>query len=249
MAFEVCIPTGNFTWLHPSLVEEDFKEGLYEIPRLEGSKFGASFRLRVSSSTRDAEINALEKLVDASKAKTEGMERQTAAFSYLLDFQDSSHVSLFDLFPQLPKDPHNPAGPALPPKLIERLRKFDSNQVVAWTSGLQRCHNRVCFVPGGPGAGKNFWNLTLAASMQTEVLYLLDINRPLTDVSNKMVRLYQDMYGDSMKPWSVIRMFCWSYEKRSARLGRLEAMAKELQHRAELKGKGQKPLSQTGPMK
>lgn len=250
MAFDLVIPPGHFKWLRPALSSKVVEKGFSEISRLDESKFGATFRIRVSTTTRDAEIGALDKLLSARKQSTQGMQRQVAAFSYLMNFQESFHVSLFTLFPQLPKDPHNPGESTLPPKLIERLRKLDSKQASAWTSSLGTCPNGICFVPGGPGAGKTFWNLTLAASTQTKVLYLLDINRPLTDVANKMLRLHRDMYGDSVKPWSVIRLFYWSYEQKSASLGKLGAMIKELHHRRKLKEEAGKLQDDTenGPL-
>lgn len=255
MAFHVRIPSRNFKWIGPVLGEKSKNPvgSFPDIARLDGSKFGASFKLRVSSTTVNMEIGAMDTLLAAHANKTQGQERQAAAFSYLMNFQQSSYVSLFNLFPQLPKDPHNPAGSSLPPKLIERLQRLDSNQVAAWTSNLAKCPDRICFVPGGPGAGKTFWNLTLAASLQTKVLYLLDINRPLTDVANKMLRLCKEMYGESMKPWSVIRLFYWGFEKRSVSLGRLEAMIKELSHREKLASKTKEERevhsSEPGPLK
>lgn len=69
---------------------------------------------------------------------------------------------------------------------------------------------------------------------RNKVLFLLDINKPLTDIANKMHQLCGELgltrneSDGSEVPRLVIRMFCWSYEKTSIRRGRLAAEREEL---------------------
>ncbi|ROV88865.1 hypothetical protein VPNG_10342 [Cytospora leucostoma] len=142
----------------------------------------------------------------------------------------------------------------IPPKLVERFQKMNSHQRGAYKNLLGNIPDGVCVLPGGPGAGKTFFNLTVAAALlwrdevvnpggdsprasRNQILILLDINKPLTDIANKMHQLCLDMGlerkeadGTEM-PGLVIRMFCWSYEMKSVRRGRLNAEREELLQR------------------
>lgn len=250
MAFQMKMRMTEVLTLQLALPPQVFKDGFTEIPQSDKGQLGATFKLRLSKSTRDAEINALHSLVEARQQKTPEKKAQVLAFQLLMDFKQTTSLSLFTVFPHLPKDPHNISSGALPQKLIERMKSMDADQVAAWKSKLSDCPNGVCIVPGGPGAGKTFWNLTLAAALQAKVLYLLDINRPLSDVAHRMADLMKNVYGDSEKyrPWTVIHMSCWSYEMTSTRFGLLEAQRKELAHRIELQKQGKQPNEEPGPL-
>lgn len=69
---------------------------------------------------------------------------------------------------------------------------------------------------------------------RNKVLILLDINKPLTDIANKMHQLCGELgltrkeSDESEVPRLVIRMFCWSYETTSVHRGRLKAEREEL---------------------
>lgn len=69
-------------------------------------------------------------------------------------------------------------------------------------------------------------------------LLLCDINKPATDIANKFHQLYgqlrltrRDPHSGQDIPRVVVRMYCWSYEKKSLRRGRLEAEGEELLRR------------------
>lgn len=66
-------------------------------------------------------------------------------------------------------------------------------------------------------------------------LLLCDINKPATDIANKFHQLYRQLRLTRRDPGSgqdiprvVVRMYCWSYEKKSLRRDRLEAEGEEL---------------------
>lgn len=69
-------------------------------------------------------------------------------------------------------------------------------------------------------------------------LILCDINKPATDIANKFYRLYRQLGLTRRDPISgepihrvTVRMYCWSYEKKSVRRGRVEAENEELLRR------------------
>lgn len=255
MAFETEMAMSVVRKLQVALPPDVFQNqnGFTTIPRSDKAKLGATFELRLSKSTREAEIHALVSLVKARAEQTPGMETQVAAFSYLLDFKQTLSFSLFSVFPHLPKDPHNTHGTGLPRKLIERMNKMNPSQVAAWKSNLDNCPNRVCIIPGGPGAGKTFWNLTLAAALNARVLYLLDINGPLLDITRKMVHLMTEICGSSekYKPWTVIRISNWPYnklEKTSADGALIELQRKTLERRIQLQKQANELDEETGPL-
>lgn len=69
-------------------------------------------------------------------------------------------------------------------------------------------------------------------------LLLCDINKPATDIANKFQQFYRQLGLTRRDPGSgqhtprvVVRMYCWSYEKKSVRRGRLEAEGEELLRR------------------
>lgn len=280
------------------------------------------FELRLSSSTRDAEIKALDALTGARDAQatrrkeepnknigksleaqlaavmlgsTENpifavdppldfpasslpeapaadaatMEKRVAAFEYFVLLKHKQTSSLFDVFPHM----RSGSGP-LPLKLNERLNTFNAQQREAYIKLLGNIKDGICMVPGGPGAGKTFWNLTVAAALQSKdeikkpghdspskshnsVLYLLDMNRPLTDVANKMVQVYKDLGltkhccddCGAIRPRSVIRMFCWSYEKDEPTRGYITTQRKELDNRRARLRKNLPPIDKdNGPL-
>lgn len=165
-----------------------------------------AFKLSISKATKDAELGSLDKLfLNPKKNRT---VKQKAAFDYLMNFKNPRFtVNMLAHFPQL-KDPlNNPLG--MPSKVVSMLKGFNEHQRIAYRNVLSNLPCGICILPGGPGAGKTHWNLVLTAAIQSKdltvygpderversakVLYLLDINKPLDDTSNKIVKLYKDL--------------------------------------------------------
>lgn len=187
-----------------------------------------NIKLRISSATKDAELGALTKL--AVNPKNDRTQKQHDAFLYLMDFKNPRFsVSLFNHFPHL-ADPMNRG--LLPEKVITMLRGFNEHQIAAYRTVLGSLPTGICVLPGGPGAGKTHWNLVLTTAIQSKneiwlapdrfeprsakVLYLLDINKPLDDTSNKMVKLYKSL---GLKKHAV-RLYGWHY--RGAGTGKVD---------------------------
>jgi hypothetical protein len=185
-------------------------------------------KLRISSATKDAELGALTKL--ALNPKDDRTQKQHDAYLYLMDFKNPRFiVNLFNHFPHL-ADPMNRG--LLPAKVITMLKGFNEHQIAAYRTVLGAINSGVCFLPGGPGAGKTHWNLVLTTAIQSrneiwlgpsnfeprsaKVLYLLDINKPLDDTSNKMVKLYRSL---GLKKHAV-RLYGWHY--RGAGTGKVD---------------------------
>lgn len=187
-----------------------------------------NIKLRISSATKDAEFGAVTKL--ALNPKNDRTQKQHDAFLYLMDFKNPRFtVSLFNHFPHL-ADPMNRG--LLPAKVITMLKGFNEHQITAYRTLLGDLPCGICICPGGPGAGKTHWNLVLTAAIQSKneiwlapgiseprsakVLYLIDINKPLNDTSNKMVKLYRTL---GLKKHAV-RLYGWHY--RGAGTGKVD---------------------------
>lgn len=178
-----------------------------------------NIKLSISSATKDAEFGAVTKL--ALNPKNDRTPKQHAAFGYIMNFKNPRFtVSLFDHFPHL-VDPMNRG--ALPAKVIAMLKGFNEHQISAYRTGLGDLPCGICILPGGPGAGKTHWNLVLTTAIQSKneiwlapdkceqrsakVLYILDINKPLDDTSNKMVKLYKSLGLNK----HAVRLYGWHY--------------------------------------
>ncbi|KUI56422.1 hypothetical protein VP1G_03780 [Cytospora mali] len=251
LVFEVTLPYDNevskkFTSLIPYFSNSPSIQKADEIPDpLEKHCKVVSFQLRLSTSNRDAELGALSTLMNARQSKPTGMYNQVKAFEYTMTFKNPTKIRcLFDHFPHM-RDPILKPH-SVPPKLVERFQNLDAQQIEAYKHILSRIPQGVCILPGGPGAGKTHFNITVAAALllkderlfrgeksprasQNKVLFLMDINQPLTDLANKMHQLCGELNltrqetDGSEVPRIVIRMFCWSYEKLSVRRGKLDA--------------------------
>ncbi|CAN8100468.1 unnamed protein product [Discula destructiva] len=209
-------------------LEDDPDQVGYDAPSRLTSKHAFSDRkayrvtlvLRISMATKDAELGALNKLYynpeDILTVK------QKAAFKYLLGFKDVPFtVNLFTHFPHLRDPINNPGG--MPTKVITMLKGFNEHQRTAYKALLSTLPCGVGIIPGGPGAGKTHWNLVLTAAIQSKnlicqetgspsnrsakVLYILDINKPLDDTCNKIVKLYKSL---GLNKYAV-RLHGWHY--------------------------------------
>lgn len=225
-AFKVKVPSG---------VPEDIVTPMQKDPELVGDapsrlmgkySFGerkayqVTMVLSVSSATKDAEIGAIDRLF--KNPDNVLSDKQKTAFNYLMNFRDGSPtVNLFLNFPHLRDPMNNPGG--MPPKVITMLKGFNEHQRSAYKEILSRIPAGVCIIPGGPGAGKTHWNLVVTAAIQSKnvvhldadttlnrsakVLYILDINKPLDDTCNKIVKLYKSL---GLKRYAV-RLHGWHY--------------------------------------
>lgn len=179
------------------------------------------FSLTVSKATMKSEIGALSRLCD-DRLPGPGYQKRYEAFDYLLSFKNpASRVNLFETFPHMLDPGHH----GVPEKLVLRIKSFDRHQDDAYRNLLAGMPCGVAILPGGPGAGKTHWNLTVAATAQAreviittprggevcrsaKVVYIIDINKALDDVANKMVKLYEDLGMNKQ----VVRMYGWHRE-------------------------------------
>lgn len=220
-----------------------------------------SIELRVSTSTRDAELSALEMLEQGRKEPGTGPWRwRIDAYRYFVEFSPpTGYMRLFSIFPHMMDPILRPETTS--PRLVELFQTLNDQQRSAFKNLLKKIPNGICIAHGCPGAGKTHFNLVVAAALQSrdqimhsgaqspspwnnKVLYLIDINRPLNDSANKMARLYGELgltkkcrIDGSRAPRVAIRMHCWSYEKTSASRNRLQAEWDELNHRMEHPGR------------
>lgn len=219
-----------------------------------------TIELRVSTSTRDAELSALRMLELGRKGQVTGSSQwQLHAYKYFVNLSSpTGHMRLFCMFPHMMDPILKPETTS--PRLVELFQRLNEQQKSAFKNLLDNIPNGICIVHGCPGAGKTHFNLAVVAAMQSrdeimlsgaqspspwsnKVLYLIDINRPLNDTANKMARLYGELgltktskTDGSRGPRVAIRMYCWSYEKTSASRNRLQAEWDELNHRMEHRG-------------
>lgn len=182
--------------------------------------YRVTMQLRLSSATHDAEMGALDRLFKNPQGSLS--LKQEAAFKYMLNFRSIPFtVNMFNHFPHL-RDPNNNPG-EMPPKVIDMLKSFNDHQRDAYKAVLSNLPCGVGIIPGGPGAGKTHWNLVVTAAVQSKnvfwhtpnncsehsakVLYVLDINKPLDDTCNKIVKLYKSL---GLKKRAV-RLYGWRY--------------------------------------
>lgn len=226
-AFKVKVPNNVPDDILRAMEDDPDQVGYYAPSRLTGryafgdkKAYKVTMVLRMSSATKDAELGAIDKLYH----NPDGIltAKQIAAFNYLLNFKHVPFtVNMFNHFPHLRDPINNPGG--MPPKVITILKGFNEHQRTAYKEVLRNIPCGVCILPGGPGAGKTHWNLVLTAAIQSKsiihhgpdnssnrtakVLYILDINKPLDDTCNKIVRLYKSL---NLKRHAV-RLHGWHY--------------------------------------
>lgn len=225
-AFKVRVPNG---------VPEDITPPMQQDPELAGDggsrlvgkyafadkkAWQVTMMLRISTATKDAELGALTKLFKNPDDLLSN--KQKVAFSYLMNFKDVPLVvNLFDHFPHLRDPVNNPGG--MPSRVVAMINGFNLHQRAAYKDVLSSIPCGVCIIPGGPGAGKTHWNLVVTAAIQSKnviyhgpnspsdrsakVLYILDINKPLDDTCNKIVKLYKQL---GLKKYAV-RLHGWHY--------------------------------------
>lgn len=225
-AFKVKMPNNVPSDLIKPMTGDPDEGGLDAASRLhqrhafgKNNGFQVTMVLTMSSATRNAEMGALDALF---KEVGNLSEKKAAASRYLLDFQSVPfRVNLFNHFPHLRDPMNNPGG--MPAKVVTMLKGFNDHQRDAYKAVLSSLPCGVGIIPGGPGAGKTHWNLVLTAAIQSKdvvwygpdkfknrsakVLYILDINKPLDDTSNKMVKLYKSL---GLKKHAV-RLYGWHY--------------------------------------
>ncbi|SPO00167.1 uncharacterized protein DNG_03017 [Cephalotrichum gorgonifer] len=170
-----------------------------------------------------AEMSALNFLSEPKRNKDrEAQPHSLEAFTWMLDFSQEppSSINLFELLPHM----RDPLRGTLPQKLIEMFKDLNEDHLGAYY-GLESVPARLHMVSGCPGAGKTHWNLLVAAiamaktipgnttDHRVRVLYMIDVNKPVDDVADRMYRLVKAA-GLKRK---VIRMYGWPYELRQSK--------------------------------
>ncbi|KAK3938674.1 P-loop containing nucleoside triphosphate hydrolase protein [Diplogelasinospora grovesii] len=186
-----------------------------------------NFYLIASESTMNAELSALDRLTGQYWGAS---DRQLQAFEYFVLLKNPAFtVNLHKRIPHLKDVLVNPLS--VSPQLLARYMRLNAQQKLAYKHGFTDIPCGICILPGGPGAGKTHFNLFTIAMAQSKplpklatknkdqipnesvkVLFMVDMNSPVDDVANRMVRLYDDL-GMNKR---VIRMKGWGYEIKSS---------------------------------
>ncbi|KAK4162022.1 P-loop containing nucleoside triphosphate hydrolase protein [Cladorrhinum sp. PSN259] len=149
-------------------------------------------QLQASEVTVNTERRALRWLVNGIAG-----EAGSSVFSYLMEFKNPKrHVNFCDLYPQVANLDLIPDS-NVRLKMQDTIDRFDEDQRKAYHS-LDRLPEGVAFIPGGPGAGKTRWALTVALLAQAgvnpcKVLYLVDINSAVDDSADRMQAIYENV--------------------------------------------------------
>jgi regulator of nonsense transcripts 1 len=198
-----------------------------------------NFLLTASEATKNAELGALDLLCGRYPNAS---ERQIKAFEYFVLLRNPEFVvDLHEEIPHLKSAMAEPSWPNSP--LAKKFAQLNPQQQAAYLHGFRKLHCGICILPGGPGAGKTHFNLFTIAMAQSKplprpvmdrgrpekrsakVLFIVDMNSPVDDVANRMVRLYKEL---GMKK-SVVRMRGWGAEVRTSdRLNAAEDAASEM---------------------
>lgn len=161
------------------------------------------FLLRFSDHTRAVELKALEAL----KAEKPDL------LSYYATFQAPPPVSSLETHYPSFSDPNLIQDIERRRAAEEIINSFDAHQKDAYKS-LALSQGADFFLPGCAGSGKTYWILSIATLLQLDakrpkVLLLMDINKPLTEVAQRMARQYRKFN----LPYHVIRLCRWSLNK------------------------------------
>ncbi|KAK4458386.1 P-loop containing nucleoside triphosphate hydrolase protein [Cladorrhinum samala] len=195
-----------------------------------------NFMLIASEATKDSELGALELLHGPHANCT---ERQEHAFRWFVKLRDPEFfVDLHDALPHIRATLRQSSFANS--KLGKMYASLNQQQKSAFLDGFRKMPCGICVLPGGPGAGKTHFNLFTIAMAQlhpmpgrnkrkthqpersAKVLFIVDMNSPVDDAANRMVRLYEDL-GMAKQ---VIRMKGWGAEvKLSHKLNEAEDAA------------------------
>ncbi|GAB1318432.1 P-loop containing nucleoside triphosphate hydrolase protein [Madurella fahalii] len=215
--------------------------GFDEVKLASCNAIRVNFLLTASESTKNAELAALEQLYGKHQNAT---ERQIKAFEYFVLLRDPDFVvDLHHEIPHLTTAMQETWWPTS--RQAKKFALLNPQQKAAYMHGFNNLPCGICILPGGPGAGKTHFNLFTIAMAQlkplprpvrvkgqleklcAKVLFIVDMNSPVDDVANRMVRLYDEL---GMKK-SIIRMKGWGSEvKLSGRLNSAEDAASEEMH-------------------
>lgn len=112
----------------------------------------AVFELRVSSSTMEAEIGALETIMSVQKEKRWDIKRKADALKYIMKFgKPAGYVNILAIFPHMESPGHLPGN--VSPDIAKNMRALDPHQQRAYRSLLCNIPDGIGILPGGPGAG------------------------------------------------------------------------------------------------
>ncbi|KAK4192457.1 P-loop containing nucleoside triphosphate hydrolase protein [Podospora australis] len=177
-------------YLKPLLGDASWKAEAKQLRHKQHNPIAVRLRFEASASTMKGELRALNRLMNGN-ASQKGKD----AFAYLLNFRNPRRIVDFgEIFPHM-VDLKEISDPDVRRRLEESLAGFDEDQEKAY-KGLRALPAATYFVPGGPGAGKTWWTLTMTALAQAgarscRALYLLDINSAADDAADRMQGIYQ----------------------------------------------------------
>ncbi|KAL2017340.1 hypothetical protein VTK56DRAFT_2313 [Thermocarpiscus australiensis] len=214
-----------------SITSAELSDGTAEIMLTDDNAVNVNFLLIASEATKNAELGALEFLFGKHVNAT---DRQVKAFEYFVLLRSPEFVvDLHEEIPHLKGVMHGPSWPGSP--LAKKFSLLNPQQKAAYMHGFNHLPCGICILPGGPGAGKTHFNLFTIAMAQSKplprsvkvngrpekscakVLFIVDMNSPVDDVANRMVRLYNELRMNK----SIIRMKGWGTEVKAS--GRLNA--------------------------
>ncbi|KAL5628340.1 hypothetical protein BROUX41_003088 [Berkeleyomyces rouxiae] len=141
--------------------------------------------------------------------------RQISAFKYILDPRVKPE-GYMDIFKTLPHMENPSENPAIPESLKIEFERLNSDHKQAYYN-MNKIPCGLHFVSGCPGAGKTHWNVltsVLALSgfkadgKRPKILYLIDMNKPVDDVANRVIKLCSDAKINIR----MVRMRGWNRE-------------------------------------
>lgn len=162
------------------------------------------FHIRISDTTKDAELQALNTMKNRPQLR------------YFVHMDKVS--TKFDLAQTLPHllDMRHIKDETLRRSAARVHTGFNDNQLQALES-LKTLPGRIFWMSGYPGAGKTHTALSFAGLSQMttrpiRVLYLVDIDKAVDEVAERMANLYDSLEMNK----TVVRMHNWPKEIRLA---------------------------------
>lgn len=156
------------------------------------------FELRHSTHTRDLELKCLEIMKE---------EHNLKQLEYFISSKPSSTLNIDNIIPSL-FDPTKISDQKSSDIAKNIIDSFNSDQLGAYNQ-LARLPMRNFFLPGCPRSGKTYWALSVALLFQTNiptrVLYLMDINKPLLKIADRMRQRYEEV----KMPTRVVALGFW----------------------------------------
>lgn len=173
-----------------------------------GSAFQAHVWLDISTTTKNVELNALERAIGQSVNS-----RVAQAFSYIRTFDPAKNFNLFEAFPHMHIDDQ------LPDNLRASFECLDKDQKHVYRTVLADLPARVGIIPGGPGTGKTDLMLAICAlALSTHgktqirggpILLILEANRPANAAATRVVQYLEELGRTDLR---IVRAYNLNYE-------------------------------------